>query len=142
MATTSFGVLPSEVLEGLPFAEGTVTETSKGLNFSLINGYINEGSVRLAAAMVSAGMAPDELSDDALSMAQTGVLAYARAQCLIKREFSEADVKPYLDQWHEYRDLVTSFVGGFGVSDATSQQIISTSKATPDRRFKERWNGF
>lgn len=141
-ATTTFGVLPSAVLAGLPFAEGTVHSASPGLNTGLITRYIQEGSSRICAALVSIGADPSALGDDAQGIAETGVLAYARAQCLIKREYPAAEIDRHLDAWNEHLTLITSFVGGLGESDPTHRQIVSTSSSSPSRRFKERWNGF
>jgi len=141
-ATTTFDVLPSVVLEGLPFAEGTVHSASPGLNTGLITRYIQEGSSRICAALASIGADPSALEEDAQGIAHTGVLAYARAQCLIKREYPAAEIDRHLEIWREHLELVTHFVGGLGASDPTHRQIVSTSSATPNRRFKERWNGF
>lgn len=140
--STTFGVLVSGVLAGLPFSEGTVTPTSKGLNSSLVTAFITQASGQLSAALVSIGCDPEVLTDDELQVVASGVLGYARAQCLIKRQFPESDYKPHLDQWEQSRSLILRFVGGLGKSDPTSSQIVSNSPAVPDRRFKERWNGF
>ena len=140
--TTTFGVLSSSVLDGLPFAEGTVTPTSRGLNTNLITSYITQASGQMAAALVSIGCDPEALTDDELQVVASGVLAYARAQCLIKREFPESAYRVHLDEWEARRTQVLHFTGGLGVSDPTNSQITSNSPATPNRRFKERWNGF
>lgn len=140
--STTFGVLVSSVLDGLPFAEGTVTPTSKGLNTNLVTSYITQASGQMAAALVSIGCAPESMTDDELQVIASGVRAYARAQCLMRRQFPEADYRPHLDEWEQSRGMVLSFTGGLGSSDPTSSQIKSNSPAIPDRRFKERWNGF
>lgn len=140
--TTTFGVLVSGVLEGLPFAEGTVTLDSKGLNTRLITSYITQASGQMAAALVSIGCAPESMTDDELQVIASGVLAYARAQCLMKRSFPDAEIQRQLDVWDAKFTQVLSFRGGLGASDPTSAQIKSNSSAVPDRRFKERWNGF
>lgn len=140
--STTFGVLASRVLEGLPFADGTVTPTSKGLNTSLVTSYITQASGQMAAALVSIGCTPETLTDDELQVVASGVLGYARAHCLIKRQFPEGDYKQFLNEWETSRAQVLRFVGGLGKSDPTAAQIVSNSSASPDRRFKERWNGF
>lgn len=140
--STAYGVTTSEVLKGLPFADGTVDANSSGLNTGLITGYINEGTSRISASLVSIGADPEGLTPDAENIAATGLKAYARAQCLIKRSFSEREIDTQWDIWEEHRDMLMKFVGGLGESDPTSRQIVSTSPSKPNRRFRERWSGF
>ena len=123
-------VTSTMVLNGLPFASGTVTSTSVGLNTVMLEEWIEEASGILNSLLKKHAIAPEDLTDDSKALVQTGIKAYARAQALMKRQFSDIQVQAQMSIWNEVKKTIRETPADLGDSQNTSAAIV-TNVTTP-----------
>lgn len=123
-------VTATMVLNGLPFASGTVTATSVGLNTVMLDEWIEEASGILNSLLKKHAIDPDNLTEDSKALVQTGIKAYAQAQALMKRQFPDIQIQAKMSIWNEVKKTLRETPADLGDSQNTSAAIV-TNVTTP-----------
>ena len=130
----------SEVIEELPFAQGSVSKTSTGLNLPMVERFITEATGILSAILKRHNMSYDALDADAAQVVRTGIKAYAKAQCLIKREFPDSQIQLQMGIWRDSKDTLRDSIQDLGASQVASNQVVSNID-TSEKYDKWVYNG-
>ncbi|MGI9589214.1 MAG: hypothetical protein ACR2MR_13585 [Dietzia maris] len=124
-------VTATMVLNGLPFASGTVTTTSAGLNTVIIDEWIEEAAGILNNLLHKHDIDPANLEDDSKALVQTGIKAYARAQALMKRQFSDVQIQSQMSIWNEVKKTIRETPGDLGKAQNTAASIVTNITSPP-----------
>ena len=135
----------SEVIEELPFAQGSVSKTSTGLNLPMVERFITEATGILSAILKRHNMSYDALDADAEQVVRAGIKAYAKAQCLVKREFPDSQNQLQMDIWKDSKDTLRDSIQDLGASQIASNQVVSnidTSEKYDQWVYNGKFKGF
>ena len=129
MALFTHTVTTSTVLAGLPFAEGTVTSTSSGLNTGVLASWIEEAAGHVNAILVGRGLDPTALDANTAQVAKSCIHAYARAMALTKRQFPADEVSRQWELYNSGRKTLRD-LDELGASGAAADGVSSNVRAS------------
>lgn len=134
-------VTVEDVLNRLPMAQGSVTETSKGLNTGMIESFIKTAAGILNALLNRAGASPDTLGADEIELLREGIISYAESRCLVARDYSEDKINRAYRQWEEIRKTIRDYPGDLGQAVSAGARIVSNVN-TSDPTVKRWGSGY
>lgn len=133
MAVQTHNVTAAEVLEDLPFAEGVVTSTSKGLNTGTLDRWIKQAAGQLNAILIRKGYDVDALGENETELVRMGITAYARGRALKKREWDREDWEDELDTFEDVKRTVRHMDADMGESAPKTNGIHTNVPSALDR---------
>lgn len=134
MADTVYihGVSAQDVLATLPMNTTAVSANSNGLNFGLIDGYIERAAGQVNAQLTRHGMDPAALDPDSSQIARDAIIAYAAAQSLERAGAAADQIERRLREWRDLVQLLKREPQAMGASQGPTN-IVKTNITEPDR---------
>lgn len=137
MAIETHGVTPSDVIDELGFADGTVTASSDGLSTTELDNWINRAAGRVNRVL-DARSIPTDLTDAEEKLAESAIIAFAAWKAARKREFSRDMIDDFRTEWEgAFSELKTDQSSMGDTVDATAaiQTNVDTSTSKTATRF-------
>jgi hypothetical protein len=133
MAIQTHNVTADDVVEDLPFATGTVTATSKGLNTPMVERWVKAAAGQLNAILIRKGFDVDNLGENESELVRMGISAFARGRALKKREYDGAGDE--LAIFNDVKDTIRRMDQDMGETAPTANSIHSN---IPDAHERDR----
>lgn len=111
------------VLDTLPVNTTTVTATSNGLNYGMVDGFISRAAGQVNALLVRHGISPESLDPDSSQLAQDAIVAYSAAYSLEKLGASPDLIERRLREYKELINTLKSDPQSLGSAQDQSQAL-------------------
>lgn len=136
MSVNTHGVTAQDVLrDSLPFAEGVVTETSTGLNLSMLDAWIVRAAGILNSLLSRNNINPAALTPDNVELVREGIHAYVAGKALEKREFPTDRVQAKFEMFESVKRVLRDMPADISPSyDSARQQVHSNLAGRPRTR--------
>lgn len=131
MAIQTHNVTAAEVIEDLPFAEGAITASSKGLNTSMVERWVKAAAGQLNAILIRKGFDVDNLGENESELVRMGIFAFARGRALKKREFDGGDDE--LAAFDDVKNTIRRMEHDMGETAPSANGIHSNIPSAADR---------
>lgn len=136
------GVSAQDVLQTLPVNTVSVTATSSGLNFGIIDGFVERAAGQVNAQLVRHGMEPTSLDPNSTQIARDAIIAYAAAQALERMGGSAEQIERRLREWRDLTQLLRQQPQVMGAAqDAASAQLPRSNVIPGADRRASSWRG-
>ncbi len=144
MTVFTHGVGVEDVLDRLPLAKGSVTETSQGLTTTMLESWMVTAAGILNALMERMAIDPLTLGPNETQLVREGIVCFVEARALAAREYPEDRVARAHRQWDDVRRTVRDFPGDLGKSKSASSTVVSTASSGPSKpkRWGDGFKGF
>lgn len=136
--STTHDVTAQDVLDDLPYVTKHITATSEPLSTTLIERWVTQGAGQLNAIMTRHGIDPTTLGDDESELVRSGIIAYALAKSLQKRDADDAEIDRAWETWGSVRKTLRELPQDLGDSENADAVIISNVDA--DDPTVKRWD--
>lgn len=128
-----YGVEPGDVLEVLPFAEGTVTADTDGLNTGHLSAWITRGAAHVGALLTRNQITIQAVkeSTDAEEVVRSAIIAYAAVRALTRREWYSDPLPLFREEWAAGLEMIKNMPGDLGSPLDRTKSIRRSPKRAP-----------
>lgn len=136
MSIVTHGVLAQDILrDSLPFAEGAVSETSAGLNLSMLDAWIVRASGILNSILNRNNIDPSTLTLDNVELIREGIHAYVAQKAMEKREFPIERIRAKQEMFESVKKILRDMPADITPSyDSATQQVHTNLDGRPRSR--------